>query len=206
MKKGKFIVLDSGEGAGKTLQLNKAKEYFGDKILITREPGGSPYAEEIRKLILNSENAKNADAKTLFALFWAARADHLDKTIKPALSLGKTVITDRFDSSTFSYQIVAQGARELESLFWQIRDVFLGECKPDLYIYMDLDPVVGLARKSGQGVEEQNHFEAKKIDFHNLQREGCKEFMKKVPHEVIDASKSIEEVWEEFKRIIESRI
>ncbi len=204
--KGKFIVLDSGEGAGKTLQLNKAKEYFGNKILITREPGGSPYAEEIRKLILNSDNAKNADAKTLFALFWAARADHIDKTIKPALALGKTVITDRFDSSTFSYQIVAQGARDLEKLFWQIRDTFLGDCKPDLYIYLDLDPVIGIARKNKQGGEELTHFEAKKIDFHQRQREGCREFMKKVPHEVIDASKSIEKVWEEFKNILEKNI
>jgi dTMP kinase len=108
-KKGKFIVLDSGEGAGKTLQLKRAEEFFGDKILVTREPGGSKYAEQIRELILHSIYASQADAKTLFALFWAARADHLDKTIRPALLAGKTVLTDRFDSSTYAYQIIAQG-------------------------------------------------------------------------------------------------
>ena len=206
IKRGTFIVLDSGEGAGKTLQLNKAKEYFGDKILITREPGGSPYAEQIRELILHSVYAGQASSKTLFALFWAARADHLEKTIRPALEKGLTVITDRFDSSTFSYQIAAQGSRDLEKLFWQIRATFLADLKPDLYIYLDVDPKIGLARKSGQGPEELNHFEARKIDFHNKQRAGMKEFMKKVPHKVIDAAGTIEEVWTEFKNILEERI
>jgi dTMP kinase len=204
--RGKFIVLDSGEGAGKTLQLEKAAELFGDKILVTREPGGSKYAEQIRELILHSIYAQNADAKTLFALFWAARADHLDKTIKPALLEGKTVITDRFDSSTYAYQIIAQGAMELKELFWQMRDVYLGDCKPDLYIYLDVDPSIGLARKSNQGPEELNHFEARKIDFHQRQRLGCKEFMEKVPHRVIDASRSIEQVWHDFREVLEKEI
>jgi len=203
MKKGLFIVVDSGEGAGKTTQLNRAKEFFGDSLVLTREPGGSPYAEEIRQLILNSPNAGQADAKTLFALFWASRADHLKNTILPAIMAGKTVITDRFDSSTFAYQIVAQGSRELESLFWQIRDAFLGDQKPDLYIYFDIDPVIGLARKNNQGGEELNHFEARQIDFHQRQRAGSKEFMTHVPHAEIDASQPIDKVWKDFKNILE---
>lgn len=203
MKKGLFIVVDSGEGAGKTSQLERAKKFFGDSLVLTREPGGSPYAEEIRQVILKSPNAGQADAKTLFALFWAARADHLKNTILPALEAGKTVITDRFDSSTFAYQIAAQGARELEPLFWQMREVFLGELKPDLYIYFDVDPAIGLARKNNQGGEELNHFEARQIDFHQKQRAGCKEFMARVPHVVIDASQSIDRVWEDFKKALE---
>ena len=168
--RGKFIVLDSGEGAGKTLQLDRAKKHFGDRILVTREPGGSKYAEQIRELILHSIYAEHADARTLFALFWAARADHLDKTIRPAIMAGQTVITDRFDSSTYAYQIVAQGATDLKELFWQMRDVYLQDLKPDLYVYLDVDPAIGLARKSGQGPEEINHFEARKLDFHQRQR------------------------------------
>jgi dTMP kinase len=203
MKKGLFIVVDSGEGAGKTLQLNKAKEFFGNSLVLTREPGGSPYAEEIRNLILKSPNAGQADAKTLFALFWAARADHLKNTILPALKAGKTVITDRFDSSTFAYQIIAQGATELKDFFWQMRDFYLGDLKPDLYVYFDIDPVIGLARKNKQGGEELNHFEAREINFHNALRAGFKEFIKHVPHEVIDASQPIEKVWEEFKTVLE---
>jgi dTMP kinase len=203
MKKGLFIVVDSGEGSGKTTQLNKAKEFFGDSLVLTREPGGSIYAEEIRNLILNSVNAGQADAKTMFCLFWAARADHLKNIIKPALEAGKTVISDRFDSSTFAYQIVAQGARELEPLFWQMRETILGEWKPDFYIYFDLDPKIGLARKSKQGPGETNHFEDRKIEFHQKQRDGSKEFMTKVPHVVIDASQSIEKVWADFKLVLD---
>ena len=199
MKKGLFIVVDSGEGAGKTCQLNRALETFGDSLVLTREPGGSLYAEEIRQLILKSPNAGQADAKTLFALFWAARADHMKNTILPALEAGKTVITDRFDSSTFAYQIIAQGATELKDFFWQMRDFYLGDLKPDLYIYFDIDPVIGLARKNKQGGKELNHFEARKIDFHNRLREGFKEFITHVPHAVIDASQPIDKVWADFK-------
>ncbi len=201
MKNRLFIVVDSGEGAGKTSQLKKAQEFFGDKLVLTREPGGSLYAEEIRNLILKSPNAGQADAKTLFALFWAARADHIKNTIIPALKEGKIVICDRFDSSTFAYQIVAQGARELQDFFWEVRDFYLGECKPDMYIYFDIDPKIGLARKSGQGTEI-NHFEDRKIEFHNSVRAGFKEFLLQVPNKVIDASQPIDKVWEDFKSII----
>ncbi|MBA4319946.1 MAG: dTMP kinase [Flavobacterium sp.] len=199
MKKGKFIVVDSGEGAGKTTQIKRAKDLYGDLIVFTREPGGSPYAVEIRKIILESQNAGQADAKTMFALFWAARADHMKNTITPALNNGKIVICDRFDSSTFAYQIVAQGARELEKLFWQIRDFYLGDMKPDLYIYFDIDSKTGLSRKNVQGHNEINHFETRKIEFHNVLRVGFKEFLGHVPHKIIDASQSLEDVWNDFK-------
>jgi dTMP kinase len=172
-------------------------------LVLTREPGGSPYAEEIRTLILKSPNAGQADAKTLFALFWAARADHMKNTVLPALKAGKTVITDRFDSSTFAYQIIAQGATELKDFFWQMRDFYLGDLKPDLYVYFDIDPVIGLARKNKQGGEELNHFEAREIDFHRRLREGYREFITQVPHAVIDASQTIDKVWEDFKMILE---
>ena len=207
MKKGLFIVVDGGEGAGKTSQFNKAKEYFGDLLFLTREPGGSVYAEEIRDLILKSPNAGQADARTLFALFWAARADHMKNTILPALEVGKTVITDRFDSSSFAYQIVAHGARDLEKLFWQTREVYLGDLKPDLYVYFDIDPLIGLARKNNQGRgEELNHFENRKIDFHNALRSGFKEFITYVPSIVIDASQPIEKVWEDFKKVLDEQM
>jgi dTMP kinase len=206
MKKGLFIVIDSGEGAGKTSQLNRAKELYGDALVLTREPGGSPYAEEIRHLILKSPNAGQADAKTLFGLFWSARADHLKNTVIPALEAGKTVISDRFDSSTFAYQIIAQGASELKEFFWQMRDFYLGDFKPDLYIYFDIDPVIGLGRKNNQGAEERNHFEDRDIAFHNKLREGYKEFITHVPHAVIDASQSIDKVWHDFKSVLENHL
>ena len=203
MKKGLFIVIDSGEGAGKTSQLNRAKEIYGDSLVLTREPGGSPYAEEIRHVILKSPHAAQADAKTLFALFWAARADHLKNTVIPALEAGKTVISDRFDSSTFAYQIIAQGAKELKEFFWQMRDFYLGDLKPDLYVYFDIDPVIGLSRKNNQGADERNHFEDREIEFHKKLREGYKEFITHVPHAVIDASQPIDKVWDDFRLVLE---
>ena len=129
-----FIVLEGGEGAGKSSQMESLKKDFGDNFVFTREPVGSLYAEEIRNLILKSPNASQADAKTLFALFWAARADHLKNTILPALDAGKHVICDRFDSSTFAYQIYGQEAHELEDFFWKMRDFYLQDIKPDVYI------------------------------------------------------------------------
>jgi len=210
IKKGLFVVLDGGEGSGKTTLLKKAAEYYADKAVFTREPGGSAYAEEIRNLILYSSNAKQADAKAMFGLFWAARADHLKNTIIPALNSGKIVISDRFDSSTFAYQIVAQGARELEKLFWIVREDFLGEYKPDAYIYLDLDPRIGLTRKNSQADEKKNHFDERKLGFHEDLRGGFKEFLTNenlgIVGRIINAEKSKEEVWEDFKKIIDSLV
>ncbi len=206
MKRGKFIVIDSGEGAGKTTQIKRLKDLYGNLVVLTREPGGSPYAEEIRNIILKSENAGQADAKVMFSLYWAARADHLKNTIIPALEKGKIVVCDRFDSSTFAYQIVAQDGRELEKLYWETREIFLGDTKPDLYIYFDIDPKIGLSRKNGQGADERNHFEDRQIKFHDALRKGFKEFIKHVPHEIIDASQPIDVVWNNFKTVVEKEI
>ena len=194
-KRGKFIILEGGEGAGKSSQLRDLKDIYGDRIIVTREPGGTPYAEEIRHLILKSEHAGQADAKTHFALFWAGRADHLKNTIIPALENGINVISDRFDSSTFAYQIHGQEAKELSDFFWQMRDFYLNEVTPDIYIYMDVSTEEGLRRKNTQvNQDEINHFDQRKVDFHNRMREGFMEFLKKVPHKIVDANSSKEEV------------
>ena len=194
IQRGKFIIIEGGEGAGKSSQLKDLKELYGDKIITTREPGGTPYAEEIRHLILKSENAGQADAKTHFAVFWAARADHMKNKIIPALESGINVISDRFDSSTFAYQIYGQEAKELEGFFWQMRDFYLGNDKPDLYIYLDVSAEEGLKRKSFQSEDENNHFDQRKVDFHNRMRSGFVEFLKQVPSVVVDANSSKAEV------------
>jgi dTMP kinase len=205
-KKGLFIVLDGGEGSGKSTLLKMIKEYYGDRVVVSREPGGSKYAEKIRKVILDSKYAKDADGKTMFALFWAARADHLANTIIPALNSGKIVVSDRFDSSTYAYQIEAQGSRELEDFFWLIREKFLGQYKPDSYVYLDVRPEAGLARKKTQKDERKNHFDKRKLDFHYRLREGFKEFFMQTNHgiksSIIDAENSKEKVFEDFRRII----
>ena len=209
-KKRTMVVLDGGEGAGKTSVLKALEKYFGSKIVVTREPGGSPLAEEIREIALNSKNAKQADVNTMFALFWAARADHIKNTIVPALNNGKIVICDRFDSSTYAYQIIAQKAESLDKLFWTIRAHFIGEAKPDVYVYLDLDPKVGLARKNKQKDEKLNHFDKRGLEFHYSLRRGFKIFLTdprlKTESVIIDAEKSQEEVFEECKNIILSLV
>ena len=193
-KSGKFIILEGGEGAGKSSQLKDLKEIYGDRIIVTREPGGTPYAEEIRHVILKSEHAGQADAKTHFALFWAGRADYLKNKIIPALEAGIHVISDRFDSSTSAYQIYGQEAKELEEFFWQMRDFYLNDIKPDVYIYLDVSAEEGLKRKSLGSQDEINHFDQRQVDFHNRMRNGFVESFKKVPSIIVNANPSKEEV------------
>jgi dTMP kinase len=200
-----FIVIDGCEGAGKSTQVRLLAEHFGDRVLITREPGGSPYAEEIRNVILNSPHAGGADARTMFALFWAARADHLRHTILPALEAGKTVITDRFDSTTFMYQLYGQEARELEELFWVMRKEYVEEHEPDLYIFFDIEPGEALSRKKKNDVE-MNHFDERELSFHKRVREGMNIFSKKVTAQIIDGGQSINDVQKELRGIIENYV
>ncbi len=206
MKKGKFIVIDGGEGAGKSTQVKKIKKHFGDRVLITREPGGSPYAEEIRSIILNSPHAKQADAKTHFALFWAGRADHIKNTILPALEKGIHVICDRFDSSTYAYQIYGQEHVELEDIFFTVRSFYLGKCVPDLYIFMNVDIEEGLKRKRQNQAEDMNHFDDREVAFHGRMRKGFEKFYTKVPHKLLDANKSFEEVTKDLITMIDHTI
>ncbi len=200
----KFPAFDGPEGSGKSTIIKRLKAEFGDKIVTTREPGGSLYGEDIRKVILNSPNAKEASAKTLAALFWAARCDHVEKLIAPAIARGQMVITDRFDSATFAIQIYGYEAEELRESFFSQRDFYIGDCKPDLYIFFDIDPRVALARKNS-GKQDLNHLDEKPIEFHERVREGFREFMKLVPSVTIDASRTEDEVYEEVVRILDLR-
>lgn len=190
---GTFIVFEGGEGSGKSTVITEVARHL-ENVVVTREPGGSPYAEEIRRLIL-SDTAAHADAETLFMLFWAARRDHLVQTIIPALQAGKTVLSDRFDCSTYAYQLVGQQQEQLADLFWKIRDHVLGECIPDAYIVLDIDPAIGLERIRARG-EKQNHLDLKNIEFHSRVREALKEFVTThTKHgEVVDASQPLKEV------------
>jgi len=202
IKKGKFIVIEGGEGSGKTTIVKLIKETF-PSLVVTREPGGSPFAEKIRSLILSSD-AKDADANTQFGLFWAARADHVKNTIIPALQKGISVISDRFDSSSFAYQIYGQENQHLKKLFFQVRKIYLGNCIPDIYIFLDVDPKEGLKRRANEKGYDKNHFDERNLDFHIRIREGFLEFLKNVSHVVINANLSLEKVKAESLKKIKS--
>ncbi|MDO8590897.1 MAG: dTMP kinase [bacterium] len=208
-KRGKFIVVDGGEGSGKSTLMNFLPEILSAptlrpeqaKFLATREPGGSVFAEEIRNLMLTHEESKAASPETQFGLVWAARHDHLTKKIIPALENGIHVISDRFDSSTYAYQVYGQEAPYLEKLFWDIRKIYLREQQPDLYIFLDIDPALGLGRVAARR-KEPDHFDQRQLSFHKRIRQGYLKFMKKVPSVIIDTGGTVEEAKKKFSEAL----
>lgn len=206
MKRGKFIVIDGGEGVGKTTLINFLPKIFpNEKFVITREPGGSVFAEEIRTLMLSHAESKKASPETQFGLIWAARHDHLTKKVIPALEKGIHVISDRFDSSTYAYQIFGQEAPHLEKLFWDIRKIYLRDREPDLYIFLDIDPRQGLKRVALRR-KDRDHFDDRDVAFHTRIREGYLEFMKKVPSVIINTSGSVEEAKRKFSEALKKAL
>lgn len=195
---GAFIVIEGGDGAGKSLQIKKLEKVYEGKIIFTREPGGTEYAESIRGLALDHPLAGEADGKTQFMLMWASRAEHMNHLIIPSLKEGKVIISDRFDSSTFAYNIFAQEENGLVEYFEHTRNTILGTHTPDLYIYLDVTPEIGEARMAGRE-EEQNHFDKRPKDFKQKVRDGYFEFFKKVPHVIIDASRTPDEIFEDIQ-------
>jgi len=165
------------------------------KMILTREPGGSEMAEQIRNLIF-SEGGKSLSPDAQFHLFWAARADHIEKKILPALDAGIDVVSDRFDASTFAYQIFGEEHHRLKNSFRFNREEMFGGRIVPTYIYLDIDPGVGLLRR--RGAKDGNHFDEKDLEFHRRVRRGYKEFIQFARVVEIDASGSAEEVWKVF--------
>ena len=178
-KKGKIIAFEGADGAGKSTQIRMLKNIYPEAVF-TREPGGTAFAEEIRSLIFKGEDAS---AETHFMLFWAARMEHINKFILPALMKGKIVFTDRFDLSTFAYQLRGQlDTKDLDTLFWQIRQQLV---VPKIgfenlsYIYLDMDVETSIRRLADRD-GEVTHFDKQSIDFHQRVRDGGREFIRKV--------------------------
>ena len=192
---GRFITLEGGEGTGKSTHVRRlaaALEHKGLGVLATREPGGSPGAEQIRDLLVNGAPGR-WDAMTETLLVYAARADHVGRTIGPALLAGKWVICDRFSDSTYAYQGAGRGlARET---IRRIDAVVLDDFKPDLTLVLDLDVETGVARAMGRGGAE-SRFEQFDRDFHERLRQSFLDIAKRNPDRciLIDASGSEDEV------------
>ncbi|MDP3996682.1 MAG: dTMP kinase [bacterium] len=200
-KRGKFIVIDGCDGAGKSLMVNLlAKELPSDNFIFTREPGGTPFSEKIRNLMIDKD-AIFATAETQFALAWAGRHEHMKRKILPALEAGVNVISDRFDSSTYAFQICGQEAWHLKDLFWETREVYLRDFKPDIYIMLDVEVEEGIRRISRK-TEVKSHFDEREIDFHRRTKEGYFEFSKRVEHKIVDANAEPEVVKKELAGII----
>lgn len=206
-KRGKFITFEGGEGPGKSTQarmLKAALEARGANIVLTREPGGTPAAEEVRKLLVEGSPERwTPMSETL--LFLAARADHVARLIEPALAAGKWVISDRFSDSTIVYQGIARGlgTNKVERL----SAVALGAFAPDLTIVLDVEPRAGLARAGKRGAEE-SRFERFDENFHLELRRGFREIAEAEPKRcaLIDGGASADAVAAAVWRIVEERL
>jgi dTMP kinase len=192
---GRFITLEGGEGAGKSTQARRlaaALEAKNISCLVTREPGGSPGAEEIRKLLVNGEPGR-WDALTETLLLFAARADHVARTIRPALEDGRFVVCDRFTDSTYAYQGVGRGTPR--ETIRRIESVVLEDFKPDMTLILDLPVEEGLKRAGARGGAE-TRFENFDTDFHERLRQAFLDIARRSPDRcsVIDAATSEDDV------------
>lgn len=195
---GVMIVCDGSNGAGKTTVLKAIVEHVknkGREVIVTREPGGTPIGEKLREVILDPSTPEMCDVTELM-LFAAARAQHLQEKILPALAEGKVVISDRFDAATFSFQHYARGL-SLE-MIKTLNDIALNGFTPDANIILDLDPKEGLKRVHTRG-EGLDRLEDQKLTFLNKAREGYLTQAEQQPElfYVVDASQSKEAVQQE---------
>lgn len=200
MKKGLFITLEGGEGAGKsTLMLNLEKKLIqkGYQVVKTREPGGSPLGEQIRGWLLSHNDKVKIGSYAELLLFLAARAQHIEELIAPAIKEGKIVLCDRFNDSTIAYQ---SGARGLDSpIVKQLCDLVSGPYQPDLTFLLDIDPTKGLARTKNRSSSGADRIEAEALHFHHRVREAFLKLAKEEPTRIflLDAGKPQVEVFNE---------
>lgn len=215
MTRGRFITFEGGEGAGKSTQSQLLADRLrgrGLDVVVTREPGGSPFAERLRRLLLDPATESHAPLAEAL-VFYAARADHLDSVIRPALAAGRWVLCDRFSDSTRVYQGYA-GRLPREAL--EVLETLVVEpTKPDLTLMIDLDPVLGLeraaarrARLAGRAGGAVDPFERREHAFHGLLREGFLAIAHAEPKRcvLIDGGRSSEDVSRAVFAAVETRL
>lgn len=199
--KNKFIVIDGIDGCGKDTQIDLLKGILTDNVLFTREPGGTKYAERIRELLLSDRDEDISPLSDLL-MFWAARDVHLKNLIIPALTSGMNVISNRFDSATFSFQIHGDMNYELDPLFSILRKKILADCEP-FYIFLDLPPEVSQERMKKDEKRINTHFDLKPIEYHHRVREGFKKFSNCTSYfQFVDGDRPIEDVHRIVKQIV----
>ena len=196
-KKGYFVTLEGGEGSGKSTQLKLLEDYLdkgGYDVIYTREPGGTPISEEIRKILLGGKNVEMSD-ETEALLFAAARAQHIKEKILPAIAEGKTVVCDRYVHSSLVYQGYARGLGEFVE---KVNSYALENCMPDVTIFLDITPERAFARKGGADADDR--LEQSGIDFHRRVYDGYVRMAGKFPDHFVrvNADRGIDEVFAEI--------
>lgn len=199
-----FITFEGGEGSGKTSIIDQVYNYFNQtkQVLVSREPGGSFIAEAIRDLVLNPDY-KGMAFQTEALLYAAARAQHLDNILIPAIKEKKLVLCDRYIDSSFAYQGYARGLGI--DYIEKINDYAMNYL-PEITFYVDVDPEVGMARI--QSRDKYDRLDQETIDFHKNVRQGYLKVAQKYPKRiiVIDGHKPLQEVIDDIISILESKL
>lgn len=206
----RFITIEGGEGAGKTTlidHLEKLLTASGIEVLKTREPGGTYFGEQIRGLLLSPSDSIKIGKKAELLLFLAARAEHIEQIIAPALASGKVVICDRFNDSTIAYQGRGRGLGM--SFVKSLCDTICGKILPDLTFYLDVDPKIGIERTKNVTKENSvsgtlDRIEKEKLEFHETIRQAFISIAENEPQRFysINANQLQNEVWNDVFAIL----
>lgn len=199
MEKGIFITIEGPDGSGKTTIINMLAENLqkeGFEVMATREPGGIEIAEQIRQVILDRDNTA-MDPRTEALLYAAARRQHLAEKVKPALDNGKIILCDRFVDSSLAYQGYARGLGIDE--VYSINEFAIENMMPELTLYFDLAPELGLERINKHKGREVNRLDLENLEFHQKVREGYMILAERFTDRIvkIDASRDLETVYED---------
>jgi len=179
-----FITFEGGEGSGKSTQAKKlyAKlQEMGRKVILTREPGGTPLAENLREILLSKNSI--SDPLTELLIISAARRDHVETKIKPAISEGITVISDRFFDSSIAYQSFVKGLPI--GALKEVIKISIGDFEPNLTFVIDIDPEIANERIKNFRASEQNHYDHMGLEFHKKIRNAFLEIAKMYPKRII---------------------
>ncbi|MBR0469417.1 MAG: dTMP kinase [Mogibacterium sp.] len=200
--RGLFITLEGGDGAGKSTQIRNIEKFFEEKgmtVTHTREPGGTPIGEKLRSILLDPANTE-MEAVTEMLIYAAARSQHVRETVLPALERGEVVICDRFVDSSIAYQ--AYG-RNLGSMVAEVNGHATGGLRPDITIWLDIDPETGRARATRDSGPDR--LESESTAFHTRVREGYASMAEAEPDRFkrVDASGSVEEIKDEIYKLLE---
>jgi dTMP kinase len=202
MKSGKFLTLEGTEGVGKSTNLAYVRDWLESRdieVVVTREPGGTPLAEEVRGLLL-AKRDEPVDQTAELLLVFAARAQHLAQVIKPALARGAWVLSDRFTDATFAYQGGGRGLSK--AVICQLETLVQADLRPDLTLILDIDVKLGLSRASQRG--ELDRFESETLDFFERVRAAYKERASANPNRyaIVDAGQTLEKVQQDIDQVL----
>jgi dTMP kinase len=204
--RGRFITIEGGEGAGKSTMMSRVSHWLesaGHRVVNTREPGGTDLAEKLREILLDRNNISLSDKAELLLVF-AARAQHLDELIRPALARGDCVLCDRFTDATWAYQGGGRGLPRAEIA--ALESLVHGDLQPDLTLLLDLPVDQGMQRAAERG--QADRFEQESMVFFENVRKGYLDRAASAPDRfvVIDASGVVDSVWSQIESVLRERL